>query len=201
MTPAEERNQVLRSVYKSRANVSPDTEQFYARALAIMAGPRHAMHTIALIANVLIYGLWLCIGSFVLEQAWDRAQVPFIYHSATAVPNVIAAGNPLPVLVDIDRFKRCTYSITWSITDSSHTVTNYGPVIERAPGPPGHDTYTHLYPTPAQMASGHATLQVTLRGHCDGNYIDNWAPRTIDMPPVGFEAIESQHDKAIPPHG
>ena len=88
----------------------------------------------------------------------------------------------------------------WSVTDAAHMVVNYGPVIERAPGPPGTDTYAHGYQTPATMAPGPATLRVTLRGECDDNYLDNWAPRTIDMPAVPFEVVPVPlHDKASAP--
>ncbi len=201
MTPSDERHQVLRSVLANRGSVTPETEQFYAHALAVLSRTRRTLRNVALVANALIYGLWLCIGGFLAEQAWDRAQVPFSYNSAVADPRVVVAGEKLRVVVDIQRYRRCTYSITWSITDSAHTVHNSGPVIERAPGPPGHDSYAHPYETPKDMASGPATLRVTLRGDCDDNYFDNWVPRTVDMPPVQFEAIESSHDKAPPPVG
>ena len=44
-------------------------------------------------------------------------------------------------------------------------------------------------PRPA-WPPGPATLRVNLRGECPGNYLDNWAPVSIDMPPVQFEVVE-----------
>ena len=102
------------------------------------------------------------------------------------------AGEPVRVVVDIVRHQRCTYSITWSVTDSAHMVVAYGPVVQRASGAPGQDTYAHAYETSATMAADPATLRVSLRGECDGNFVDNWWPRTIDMPPVAFDVLPSR---------
>ena len=64
--------------------------------------------------------------------------------------------------------------------------------MRRSPGDPGPDAYSAEYSTTADMAPGPAILRVSLRGECDGNYLDNWVPRTIDLPAVAFDVVASK---------
>ena len=50
------------------------------------------------------------------------------------------------------------------------------------------------------MAPGPATIRISLRGECPGNWLDDWWPVQVEMPPVQFTVAPSTHD-AAPTHG
>ncbi len=188
--------------------ILPDTpptadEAFYARALGVMTRPGRVVRTIGALANAAFYLSVAAFVGFVGAQAWDRSQLPFTYLRAWADPHRIGPGEPVKVWVSIVRHKRCAYAVTWSVTDSRSMVSYFGPVFQQAPGdtsPTPQAPYGLDYVTPPVMAPGPATLRVTLRGECPGNYLDNWWPVTIDMPPVPFDVAAPTHDLA-PSHG
>ena len=178
---------------------APPEEQFYARALAVLTRPGRAVRTVAALANAAFYLALTCSIGFVGEQLWDRSQAPVTILRTWADPHVVVAGSPVRQWVELVRHRRCTYATTWTVTDSTHMVHAFGPVVRVAPGDAGplpQPPFGIEFATPAGMAPGPATLRVSLRGECPENVLDDWWPRTVDMPAVEFEAVA----RPVPPH-
>ena len=177
-----------------------EDEALYAKALSILSTPARRVRTVgtlaaALINAILFLGVCAIVG-LVAEQVWDRSQLPFDYIDEWADPHVIASGDSVKVWVRIIRHKRCHYAVSWSVTDSRSMVTYFGPVQQEAPGDPSPLPQAPLganWQTPPVMAPGPATIRISLRGDCPGNWIDNYWPVTVDMPPVHFTVADLTH--------
>ena len=175
-------------------------EIFYAKALRVLSRPNRVIRTIGLVMNIAYWVFILTCLGFVTEQVLDRSR-PSTIISMTAEPRLVVAGQPVRVHTVVDRHRRCDYAIEWSIVDSLHEVHHYGPKEMRAPGAPGPDDYVLGYDTSQNLPAGPASLLISLRGVCPGNYLEKWWPLVLDMPEVGFDVVSGPHDEATSPHG
>ncbi len=172
-------------------------DQFWARAFAVMTRPSKAVRTFSMICNGLFYLTLSAFLGFIGQQIWDRSQPPVSYVGNWADPRGVSPGGAVKVWTKLVRHKRCRYAVSWSVTDSRSMVSYFGPVFQDAPGEASPDVQPPFgleYQTPSIMASGLATLRITLRGNCPGNYLDDWWPVVIEVPPVTFDVSDQPHD-------
>ena len=168
-----------------------DDEQFYARALAILAGPTRRVAVVLRICS-LVY--WLAvIGAlgWLLSQVFDR-DPPVIMRSTTLLTPTVAPGEPARVAYVIERKRTCETDISWSIYDGAEEIHRFGPLHVAASGPPGPDRFIRAWPTPTNAASGRGRLRVILAFECPGNYLQAIYPVTLVLPDLPLEIVKQE---------
>lgn len=161
-------------------------EQFYARALAVLAGPNRRMATLMRVCS-LVY--WLAVVgalAWLASQAIDR-QPPVIIRSITLLTPKVAVGDPVRVDYALTRLRTCETDMTWSVYDGAGEIHRFGPVHVVAPGPPGQDQFVHAWTTPGDAAPGLGRLRVALAFSCPGNYLHAIYPVISILPDLPIE--------------
>lgn len=169
---------------------SPTTdEHFYARALAILAGPSRRMALVMRVSNLAYWLSVMAALGWLVSQGLDR-DPPVIIHKATVLTPRIAPGDAIRVAYDITRRRTCQTDLTWSLYDGAQEIHWFGPVHVDAAGLPGSESFVRSWPTPVNAASGPGKLRVVIAFQCPGNYLQTLYPVTLILPdlPVQIEA-------------
>lgn len=160
-------------------------EKFYARALAILVGPSRRMALAMRICNLAYWLSVMAALGWLASQAIDR-QPPVVIHAATVLTPHVRPGEPVRVSYTLTRLRTCATDLTWSVYDGAGEIHSFGPLHIEAAGPPGPETYTRAWATPAQAAPGSGRLRVVLAFQCPGNYLQTLYPVTLVLPDLAL---------------
>ena len=161
-------------------------EQFYARALAILAGPSRRMAFVMRTCNLAYWISVIAALAWLASQALDR-QPPVVVRAAALLTPSIAAGDPVRVSYSVVRVRTCETDVVWSIYDGAGEIHRFGPLQVSAPGLPGQDQFVHAWATPGNAAPGRGKLRVVLAFACPGNYLQAIYPVTSVLPDMPVE--------------
>ena len=156
-------------------------EKFYARALAILAGPSRRMALLMRVCNLAYWATVMAALAWLVSQAIDR-RPPVTIRAVTLLTDTVTAGEAVRVSYDVTRERTCETDLSWSIYDGLQEIHRFGPQHVAAPGLPGQETFTHAWPTPMDAAPGRGKLRVVLAFECPGNYLQALYPVTLVLP-------------------
>ena len=166
-------------------------EQFYARALAILAGPSRRVALFLRLCNLIYWAAVICALGWLCAQIIDR-QAPVVIRSATLLTPQIAAGEPVRVSYVVSRLRTCETDVTWSVYDGVGEIHRFGPLHVSAPGLPGMDSFIRGWATPGNAAGGNGRLRVVLAFACPGNYLQAIYPVTMVLPDLPFTIVATR---------
>ncbi len=160
-------------------------EQFYARALAILAGPTRRMALLMRLVNVAYWVGVLSALGWLVGQGLDRSP-PVTVVATTLLTPAVRSGEPVRIRYAFTRHRTCETDTSWLVFDGAQEVTRFGPVHASASGMPGDETLVRSWSTPAGMAPGQGRLRLVTAFACPGNYLHAIYPVTVVQPDVPF---------------
>lgn len=174
-----------------RYDTPTQDEQFYARALAIMAGPTRRIAVLMRLVNLSYWVAILGALAWLCGQGLDRA-APVTVHIATLLTPEVRPGEPVRVRYTFTRVRTCEIDTSWLVFDGAQEVTRFGPIHSVANGGPGDETLVRAWATPAAMAPGQGKLRVITAFSCPGNYLQAIYPVTAIQPDIPFAILEGR---------
>ena len=134
-------------------------EHFYARALAILAGPTRRMALLMRLVNIAYWVAVLSALGWLVGQGLDR-DPPVTVVATTLLTPAVRSGEPVRIRYAFIRHRTCETDTAWLVFDGAQEVTRFGPVHARRwsghgrrlpawrPGRAGSASSPHL-PAPA----------------------------------------------------
>ena len=172
-------------------------EQFYAKALATLSGPRRRTAVLMRICSIVYWILMSAGVGWLFWQVSDRAS-PIDRRTQTLLSAVVVPGDTVRVRYTLRRNRICATDVSWTEIDGAGEVHRFGPVHVPIPGKPGPDTLIHSWPTAPSAAPGPSVLRVALEYRCPGNYLQGVYPVTEALEDLHYETAPTNAGAPVP---
>lgn len=173
------------------ASTQPDPDvEFYAKALKVLAKPSPPTTAWEYFVRVLKVVYWFAVVLIVawfVSQFLDRTKPVDTYFAEAVGPTT--PGSPVRIHFKVHRYKRCDLEMDWAIIDNEGEIHRYSKRDMHSASNKRDDDIVMPFTVGPRVAVGPATLNLTIRYRCPGNYLEGYFPYVVDLDPIAFDVV------------